>query len=391
MNILYIGAFCLNSIVRKYPSYGLDIYKTSEFIIKGLRQKQGVNLDVITAPDVPSYPRLPQIWFKKEYDIQESFLSVGLINIVGVKQISIIYRLYKEACRIIKQKEGKVYVIIPYMVFHHVCVTSLLKAKFKEKVIICQTIPDIFFPPKKLSAGYWMNFYAEKLAKKSDAFIVFTKEMINYLGIPNENSMVMECIIEERSNVNEAKKDIIRPKLSVLYTGALSDKHGIKKLVEIMNMTQRDDFYLEITGIGPLSNYLAECSQKDRRIKFYGSIPKSEVFNKQNEADILINPRSDNDSPKLTKYMFPSKLVEYMLTGNPVVICKMAGIPEDYYEYVFTAKDDTTESLFEKLNEVLNMSKEDRKNKGKQARNFILENKTILVQSSRIVDFLQKF
>ncbi len=392
MHILYIGSFCTKDIVSQFSGYGLDIYKTSEFVIKGLRQKEGIDLDVITAPDVPSYPRLPKISFRRQIDKEESVTSVGFLNIVGIKQLSIVRHLYNEAKHIIKRKDGKVYIIIPYMVFHHVAVTRLLKLKFGEKVVICQTIPDIFFPTSKLSAGYWLNYFAEKMAVKNDLFILFTKQMADYLGLQKEHYIIMECIID--STPLEQSKDENTEALSnlkVLYTGALSDHHGIRKLIDIMPYLERNDFSLGITGIGPLSSYIEENSKKDSRIVFYGAIEKKEVFKKQNEADILINPRSDKDSPQLTKYMFPSKLVEYMLAGKPVVICKMSGIPEEYYKYVITAKDDSVETIAKTLNYILNMRVEDRKAIGEKAKEFILKNKTVSVQTQRIMDFFNKF
>lgn len=391
MNILYIGSFCIKNIINRYPNLGLDRYKTSGFLIKGFKEIKDVNLDVITAPDVPSYPKLPKN-FKKEIDTDNNTISVGFTNIKGVKQFSIIHNLYKEACKIIKRNCEKTYVIIPYMVFHHVRVAKLLKNKFRNKVVICQIIPDIFYTKKKMSAFYWMNKYSENNAKRSDAFILFTKAMSDYLSIPNDKFIVMESVIDANtynlsSNINNKEND----KLHVLYTGALKKEHGIMKLVDMMNHIKRNDFELWITGIGPLSDKLKEAADKDSRIKFFGTVAKDKVFELQSKADILINPRSDNDSPELTRYMFPSKLMEYMLTGNPAVICRMSGIPEDYYQYTFVAENGTSESLAQQLNRVLDMTDEERKTIGSSARQYILNNKTISVQSKRIVDFIKQF
>ncbi len=391
MNILYIGAFSIESIINRYPNLGLDRYKTSQFLIKGFKEIKYVNLDIITAPDVPSYPKLP-MRFKKEFDADNKVTSVGFKNIKGIKQFSIVRNLYKEACKIICQNDDKTYVIIPYMVFHHVCVARKLKKKFGDKVVVCQTIPDIFFASKKLSAWYWMNRYAQRNAVKSEAFVLFTKAMADYLNIPEEKYIVMESIIDGDiyntiSNVSKDSSD----KLHVLYTGSLSSVHGVMKLVEMMKLIKRDDFELWITGMGPLSDKLKEAADKDSRIKFFGTVTKDKVFELQSKSDVLVNPRSDDDSPELTRYMFPSKIMEYMLTGKPVVICRMSGIPEDYYQYVFVAEEGTAESLALLLNKVLDMSNDERLKFGESARSYILNNKTIPVQAKRIVDFIKQF
>lgn len=391
MNILYIGAFSIESIINRYPNLGLDRYKTSQFLIKGFKEIKYVNLDIITAPDVPSYPKLPRK-FKKEIDTDNKTISVCFTNIKYVKQFSIIHNLYKEACKIIKRNCEKTYVIISYMVFHHVCVARLLKKKFRDKVIICQIIPDIFYTKKKTSAFYWNNKYTENNAKKSDAFILFTKAMSDYLSVPNDKFIVMESVIDANiyylsSNITNEDND----KLHVLYTGSLRKEHGIMKLLDMMNHIRRNDFELWITGMGPLSDKIKEAADKDSRIKFFGTVTKDKVFELQSKSDVLVNPRSDDDSPELTRYMFPSKIMEYMLTGKPVVICRMSGIPEDYYQYVFVAEEGTAESLALLLNKVLDMSIDERLKFGESARSYILNNKTIPVQAKRIVDFIKQF
>lgn len=391
MNILYVGAFSIKSIIERFPEHGLDLYKTSEFLIKGFKEINEVNLDVITAPDVPSYPKLP-ISFKREFDIDNKVTSVRFINIKGIKQFSIVRNLYKEACKIIRHNNDKTYVIIPYMVFHHVCVARLLKIKFGDKIIICQTIPDIFYTPQKTTASYWMNKYSECNAIKSDAFILFTKAMSEYLNIPNEKYIIMESVIDgDCYKTLQNKSNEHFDKFHILYTGSLSNVHGIMKLIEMMSFIQRNDFELWITGYGPLANKLKEAEIKDKRIRFFGTVSKDKVIELQNKADILINPRTDKDSPNLTRYMFPSKIMEYMLTGNPTIICRMSGIPEEYYNYTFVVEEGTSESLALMLNKVLDMDSNERKQLGLSARNFILSNKTISIQSKRIIDFLKHF
>ena len=314
------------------------------------------------------------------------------MNIVGLKQLFIVRNLFKEAKRIIKHNDDKTFVIIPYMVYHHVRVAYLLKKQFGNRVIICQTIPDIFHYDSKFSPGFWMNRYAEKKAAKSDAFILFTRQMADYLHIANDRHIVMESVIDGEAYKGQNKEKINdNDKIHVLYTGSLSNEHGVMKLVEMMRLMSRDDFELWITGRGALMDNLTKAAEEDNRIRFFGTVAKEEVFRLQSIADILINPRSDGDSPELTQYLFPSKVMEYMLTGNPAMICRMSGIPEEYYNYVYLVENSTPEGIAGCLNEVLNKSPEERFQKGQSARKFILDNKTIFVQTRRIVEFLKCF
>ena len=51
------------------------------------------------------------------------------------------------------------------------------------------------------------------------------------------------------------------------------------------------------------------------------------------EAKLLINLRNPED--KYTKYSFPSKTFEYMVSGTPFFTTKLEGIPSEYYNYLY--------------------------------------------------------
>ena len=389
MNILYIGNFSPNSLLAIYPDLGLDTYKTSEFLIRGFRQIDEVYLRVITAPNVGSYPKFSQKIIKREIT-EDGTISVGFYNYPVIKQLMITKALYNEACKIIEASEGKTYVIIPYVVLHYVRVARKLKKRLGNKVIICQIVPDIFFPKKCLHRK--VNARAEMLAAKSDVFVFFTKAMAEYYNVPEKRYIVMESVIDGSTYKNvSSNKNIVDGKLKVVYTGALGIPNGVAKLIEMMRFLNRDDFELVVTGRGTLAEEFSKASNEDSRIRFMGTVPKQDVFKYQSQADVLINPRSDKDAPLVTRYMFPSKLMEYMLTGNVALTCRMEGIPEEYYNYVYVSQLDSPEGLADALNKVLDLSSEERNEKGQKAREYILTNKTIPVQTRRIVDFLKKF
>ena len=64
MNILYLASFATKDILSKYPNWGIDIYKVSEFLVQGFREKGDVNLKVVTSPDLPKYPKFPEFYIK---------------------------------------------------------------------------------------------------------------------------------------------------------------------------------------------------------------------------------------------------------------------------------------------------------------------------------------
>lgn len=127
----------------------------------------------------------------------------------------------------------------------------------------------------------------------------------------------------------------------------------------------------------------------DSRISFLGQLPRNEVIKWQKKATVLVNPRQNNE--EFTKYSFPSKTMEYLSSGIPVVAYKLDGIPDEYDQYIQYVADDSIESLKKKLVEVCEMTREERQELGNIGRNFVLmkKNSTIQVRKIReMIDFV---
>ena len=124
----------------------------------------------------------------------------------------------------------------------------------------------------------------------------------------------------------------------------------------------------------------------DSRISFLGQLPRNEVIEWQKKATVLVNPRQNNE--EFTKYSFPSKTMEYLSSGIPVVAYKLDGIPDEYDQYIQYVADDSIESLKKKLVEVCEMTREERQELGNIGRNFVLMKKNSTIQVRKICEMI---
>ena len=76
--------------------------------------------------------------------------------------------------------------------------------------------------------------------------------------------------------------------------------------------------------------------KNNEKIKYFGVIDFESILLRQKNTDLLINPRPSID--EYTKYSFPSKIMEYMASGTPVLTTKLSGIPMEYYDYYILLK-----------------------------------------------------
>ena len=113
----------------------------------------------------------------------------------------------------------------------------------------------------------------------------------------------------------------------------------------------------------------------------------TEIVKKEQEATLLVNPRPTGE--EYVKYSFPSKTMEYMASGTPVLTTVLPGMPKEYHSYVYLLEDETADGITQKLKEVLANSDETLFRKGMEARKFVLEQKNNVIQASKILDMLK--
>ena len=122
----------------------------------------------------------------------------------------------------------------------------------------------------------------------------------------------------------------------------------------------------------------------NKRIIYKGVASNEDVVEAELKASLLVNPRPSRE--EFTRYSFPSKNVEYMVSGTPLLTTPLSGMPVEYYVYLFA--EETIEGYKATLETVLNLSSVELSDKGKKARNFILTKKNNVVQAGRIIDFM---
>ena len=163
--------------------------------------------------------------------------------------------------------------------------------------------------------------------------------------------VVIEGIVGDcdcANNLNANTKDNSNYQ-TIVYTGTLNSKYGIKNLVNAFELIEDSNIRLILCGSGDSEDYIKKMQNEDKRIIYKGNIDRQEALMIQRKATVLVNPRQNNE--EFTKYSFPSKIMEYMLSGVPVVLYKLDGIPDEYDKFVNYVPDNSIESLARILTE----------------------------------------
>lgn len=311
--------------------------------------------------------------------------EIGSINLPFVKQII----RYAKAKHILnsKCKNGdSVIVYSTYAPFLKACVNC------KKNIQITLIVADLpqYYDLGKTSAIKKMlrkiqNKRIYNYISKVHKFVLLTEQMKDAINVGQRDYIVLEGIcknVNELENVynNEANKRII------FYAGGLLYKFGILDLLNAFTNIEDEDTELWICGKGEAEKEIKANSLKDLRIKYFGYCSQEKVSILRNQSDILVNPRKPEG--EYTKYSFPSKTMEYMASGKVVVMYKLAGIPDEYFNYVIAVDESNERPLESTLRLVLSKSKEERQEIGKASREFVIHKKNPIIQSRRILDLV---
>lgn len=176
------------------------------------------------------------------------------------------------------------------------------------------------------------------------------------------------------------------PKEYIFYAGGLSKAYGIVELVEGF-IKANTKFELWLCGRGELELYLSEVSERHPSIKYLGFLSPREVERVQATAAGLIMNRNPHE--RYTRYSFPSKLLEYMVSGIPILTTRLDGIPEEYFEHLNVIDDPSSEGISSALVAFGAMDRQILSKKAACARIWVLENKTSSAVGRKIVNFME--
>ena len=362
-------------------------------IYDGLCQNLNCEVKIINILPIASYPQ----YYKKAFIKKEIFstensqenVNLGFCNVKFIRK----YSQYLSAYKRVKQWLGSS--PNPKTVFVYTASVPFLKALNRLKkefdVKVCVIIADLphltSLSSKKSLIKSWSNAY---LAKKSyrllsqvDYYVLLTKHMADYLKI-DKPYCVMEGIA---TGAEEFNTPIYDSKIkTVFYAGTLHKRFGVLHLLKAFGLISDPYYRLVICGAGDSEQEIIDAAKVDDRIIFHGQLPRSEVLKLIASATVLVNPRQNNE--EFTKYSFPSKNLEYLSSGVPLIAYKLDGIPNEYDEFIYYVEDNSIESMVGKIIEVCELSIERRIICGKAAQHFVINNKNEVVQTRKIIEMI---
>ena len=401
MEVLYISSVpskkqfdYMHSMLKKSvesSNYGMHEsgFKFHHLILDGITKENNVYSLIGRPTSFKNYKHIR--WPKTiEYEKNITYDHIGYLNLPIIKNIIISIKYFFKTLKWIKLNKDKEKCIILDASYITVIPFLNLATKIKKckKVAIVCDIYEYMAPVKdaRKNSKFFHKLIAKFMRKQYsqiDGFVFLTEQMNNVLNLQYKPFIVMEGLVDHNMNImdNSLKNKV--PKNIIMYAGALREQYGVKNLVEGFMEYNDKKAELWLFGAGDYAIEINKMLKKDKRIKFFGIVDNNEVIKKECEATLLINPRPINQ--EFTKYSFPSKNMEYMVSGTPILTTKLPGMPKEYYDYVYLINGNEKQDIINSLQEIFQYSKNELHKKGKQAKEFVLKYKNNIHQSNRII------
>lgn len=367
-------------------------------IIKGLYEN-GADFEVVSFPLLPIFPARYKRAISPSSNIEYNGSKVGRMysycTVIGIKPLSIRLRLKNTVNRLLRQYPNEKIVLLLYSTNSFFTKAVIPIAKQFPNVEIAAIITDLIDDAfnYKSNNTFLKRIQINKEIKEQKAsykyinkFILLTKAMEEKIPEAVGKNIVIEGVCDRTLDESFPEKTITGIK-TILYTGTLQKYVGIDDFVDAFTLTTNPNYRLVICGAGPSEAYIGEKMAKDGRIIYKGVVPREEALALQQSATLVVNPRKPTED--ITRFSFPSKTIEYLSSGTPMIGYQLEGIPEEYYPYIYSPKSLSNEEMALLIDEVLSKPNDELIERALSAKRFIADNKSSKRQVAKIIKFLE--
>lgn len=392
MNIIYVSKLCSprafsqlfnNSKVK--PTQAPQRYH--QLLAEGLARNPGVRVLAVGAPPI-SRSLTSRLWFPSERERSDRcdslvYESVALLNIPIAAQMLLFMGTFTRVLMRAKRDTA----IVCDALNVSMSAAALIAGRLR-RVSVLGIVTDVpghtrhqFGPLQRLGEGLngWImgNF---------SHYLLLTEDMNSVVNPHGRPFIVMEGQVD--SEAGQAPNLLANkfPKRVCLYAGTLANEYGIGTLVEAFLQANVRNSELLIFGDGDYACELEEIGSRFPQISYGGVLPNSEILELQRRATVLVNPRPTHHD--FTRYSFPSKNLEYMVSGTPVLTTNLPGMPKEHYPHVYRFGDETVDGYAEVLKHVLELPLQELHDKGMRARSLVLEKSGNVHQAARLLALL---
>ncbi len=343
---------------------------------------------------VQSFPRAKKLFFGKKVFQLKNGLKVSSLTHINFGALKIatlgMSAAWKTFGWAVKNRKADRRVVICY----NLTAPPAWPISFVSKIIQLDLVPfigDIYVPGEVVKDTLLrrIEFNGQKrLIPKVDGLLIANQAIVDDFA-PNCHSLlleggVMESLVHRFENHPREQDKTFH----VVFAGQLSVLNGVNLLLDAMKLIDSPDIRVSILGGGEFASKVQEAVDGDSRITYLGLCNHEEVLKVYEEADLLLNLRRTDYQTH--RYVFPSKVVECLATGRPLLTTCTGHVEKEFGDLVFLLNDESPLALAKAIKNLSQMTKGERLAVGTKAKDHVLAHKTWEGHICRIQDYLNE-
>lgn len=388
MRALFIG-FALpgaefDKVVASDAGMAVQTQRFGWSVVEALRAA-GAEVDLISTAPVTDYPSNSKIGFRgREFEVAGTRgTTISFVNLTGLKHVT---RFVTASVAVRRLSRRRRYDAILVHGVHSPFIWVAVRAARRLDIPAVVVLTD----PPSLPTPF--DGRASRQLKRLDRHVILTglARVTGVVALTQDlaqdfaggrPSLQFEGIARPLDAPSVPSGGATRADV-VVYAGALAAEYGVGRLVDAVGMSS-GSWTLHLYGAGPLADVIHTAADASERIVFHGLVDSATLASAYARASLLVNPRPVDQT--FVKYSFPSKLIEYLSTGRPVMTTRLPTIPADYAEHLVFVGD-TAPELAKEIDAYFASDRP--RSTSLAGRDFILHTRGVPAQGARLRAFL---
>lgn len=397
MKLLYVSSVCTPKVFdyifhSSFVKPGQAVQKFHRLIIEGLSCITSFcQVEALSSLPIAPCGHKRKFWFLPNEEWNNiSFKYIPFINFPVIKHLFVFtVTFFKVLYWLFFNRNHKKVILCDFLNVSITWATFIACKLTRQPIAVIVTDLPEFLSSTEVSKSFKTKIFlkiSSYVLHNFDYFIGLTQQMNAVVNPRNKPFMVMEGLVDRQIKLGEIDLTSTIEKKILLYAGGIYDKYGVKNLIEAFMMIDNNELELHIYGMGDLSERMPLYCELDERVKYFGEVNNDVIVKRLKETHLLINPRPSKE--EFTKFSFPSKNMEYMVSGTPLLTTKLPGMPAEYYDYVYLFEDESIEGMKDTIEKVILKPAYELFQFGQKGQQFVLEFKSNEHQAKRIFNFL---
>ncbi|HVT13174.1 MAG TPA: glycosyltransferase [Fimbriimonadaceae bacterium] len=392
MALLYIGAFTPDSPEYRNPGSSTAGNMFQLNFLTALAQSDLPNPTVYSYFPVASFPRVKQLFFgSTTVRLGNGLRATSLphLNLGAFKILTLgISAAWRTFLWGLKNRHVERRVVICYNLTAPPAMPLALVCRWMDMDLV-PFIGDIYVPGEVVKDTWLrrLEFASQKMViPKARGLLIANQAIIDDFA-PDRHALLMEGgVMDDFLRRFERKPKLPDGKFHVVFAGQLSVLNGVTMLLDALKLLDMPNLRVSIVGGGEYVDTVRKAVAKDVRLAYLGLVPHREVMELYETADLLVNLRRTDYQTH--RYVFPSKVVECLATGRPLLSTCTGHVEEEFGEFVFKLEEETPEALAKAIRDIARMDPEARAERGRKAQEYVRENKTWEGHARRLKAYL---